>query len=107
MSEGSAQLILETVRLIQSDIRDLHEKMNEINVTMSEVKTEVKYTNGRVTKIENNHTKCAGMQAIEQLTEQRGENKVKESKSYQLGAFVLILATVGGIVFSVLNFLKK
>ena len=107
MSEGSAQLILETLRLVQTDIKEIHEKINKTNITLTEVHTQVKYTNGRVTKIEDGHVNCAGKQAISQLLEQKGEQKVKDSKSYQIGAFILIAGFIGGLILGFLNYMKK
>lgn len=107
MSEGSAQLILETVRLMQSDIKEIHEKINLTNITVTQIHEQVKYTNGRVTKIENNHLNCAGKQAIDLLNEQKGERKVKESKAYQVGAFVLIAGLIGGFLIGLLKYIAE
>ena len=110
MSEGSAQLILETLRLVQTDIKELHDKINSTNITVTQIHEQVKYTNGRVTKIENSHVNCAGKQALEKQIEQETEKKTKETKSYKIGDFLVNLAatslTASAIIGLILMILK-
>jgi FtsZ-binding cell division protein ZapB len=107
MSEGSAELILETFRLIQTDIKEIHEKINAINLIVVEIKTNQEIDKKEIHELKENHKNCDGKKALSILDEQKGEKKVKESQEYKVGAFLLLLILFGSVIIGVLKYFEK
>lgn len=94
----------------KDDLNRVYDKIENVHEEVRDVHSQAKETNGRVNghdklfldmtkildSITSRHTNCEGSQAIQELRTQKEVEKVKSSKSNQLGKFVLNLVAFVG-----------
>ena len=76
-------------RELREDVQKLHEKIDAVHIQTTK-------TNGRVSKLEEQQSKCPGKLAMESIT----KDSAKDTKEYKLGNFLLTVAGAAAIVIA-------
>lgn len=102
------EYILGEIRVMRAEWREdvdkLHEKTNKIF-------EQTVRTNGRVTKLEDNHKACPVLAVQKDVEEIKTSKKYENSKEYKAGHLVYTLGVailaIGSFAFSIYSALKK
>lgn len=108
----------ETLRYLEQRFDSMTAKQDKVNEQLFDklnaIHEQTIRTNGRVnkhdeqlSKIDTIHINCAGKEALKKYVEQEASDKVKDTKQYQIGALLLNVSIVSGIVLGVMALIGK
>jgi hypothetical protein len=106
VSDAGIQIILKSIDDLKNDIRLLHDKTNSTNLLVAEMMANQKNDKFEIDNLKEKHSHCDGKKAMEILIEKRGEEKIKETKSFKVGEMILYASIVVSLIVIIVNFGK-
>ena len=89
--------------MLRAEIQLSLEKRDE---RLSKIDLKCESLDGRLKAVEKQCFDCPGKKALERINNEEVTNKVKDTKEWKIGNFLLLIGTTSAIVLTILGILK-